>query len=198
MQPHRRLIDLVAATAGLLIVSPLFALIAIAVKIDDGGPVFYRQERVGRGGQPFRMWKFRTMVKDADKQGPLLTVGRDRRVTRVGATLRKTKLDELPQLFNVITGEMTFVGPRPEVQRYVDLYTPEQRRVLALVPGITDEASIKHRHESEVLGRSEDPERTYVEEIMPEKIRINLEYAEHSTVASDLRVIMRTVTKILV
>lgn len=196
MSLSRRLIDIVIATIGLVLLSPLFFLIAVAIKVDDRGPVFYKQQRIGKGGSPFYIWKFRTMVPGADKQGRLLTVGSDRRITRVGALLRKTKLDELPQLINVFLGEMTFVGPRPEVRKYVDLYTPQQRQVLSLVPGITDEASIKYRKESELLGRAEDPDKVYVQEIMPEKIRINLSYAERRTLLTDLKVVLRTLFKL--
>lgn len=166
------------------------------IKLDDKGPVFFRQERVGYKGRPFRIWKFRTMVVDAEKIGKPLTVGRDPRITRVGYWLRKFKLDELPQLFNVLVGEMSLVGPRPEVPKYVALYTPEQRKVLDLVPGITDPASIKYRDESEILGRSPDPDRTYLEEIMPEKIRLNLEYAAHATVWSDFIIVLKTLFRV--
>ncbi len=172
--------------------TPLFLVVAISIKLDDGGPVFFRQERVGQGGKHFRIWKFRTMVVNAEKIGRQITVGRDPRITRVGHWLRKYKLDELPQLFNVLSGDMTLVGPRPEVPRYVALYTPEQRAVLDLLPGITDPASVRYRHESELLAQSNDPERTYIEEIMPEKIRINLAYAEHASLLRDFWVILQT------
>jgi len=188
----KRLFDLFWSALGLLLLLPVFLGIALAIKLDDGGPVFFRQQRIGYRGRPFTMWKFRTMVVDAERRGGSLTVGRDPRVTRVGYWLRKTKLDELPQLWNVLKGEMSLVGPRPEVPRYVALYTEEQRRVLELVPGITDPASIRFRHESELLARSPDPERTYVEVVMPEKIRLNLEYAERATVWSDFLVILQT------
>lgn len=192
MTPWKRAFDVAAAGAGLVVLTPLLALIALAVRLDDGGPVFFRQERVGRGGKPFRMLKFRTMRVDAERVGPQLTVGRDPRVTRVGGLLRKLKLDELPQLLHVVRGEMSLVGPRPEVPRYTALYTEQQRRVLELVPGITDPASIRYRNESEELAASEEPERTYVEMIVPEKIRMNLEYAARATVLSDIGVILRT------
>jgi lipopolysaccharide/colanic/teichoic acid biosynthesis glycosyltransferase len=197
MKPAKRAFDLIASAAGLLVLSPLFVAVAAAVKIGDGGPVFFRQERVGRGGRVFRMWKFRTMVADADRDGVLLTIGADRRITPVGRVLRRVKLDELPQLFNVIAGNMSLVGPRPEVARYVALYTPEQRRVLELVPGITDPASLKYRDESRLLGEAADPEREYVHEVMPDKVRINLEYADRATVLGDVRLILATLLALL-
>lgn len=192
MSIGKRLFDLVFASLGLLVLSPVLALVTLAIKLDDGGPVFFRQERVGFRGTLFRIWKFRTMVVDAEQRGRQLTVGHDPRITRVGAWLRRTKLDELPQLINVLAGEMSFVGPRPEVPHYVALYTPEQRRVLDLVPGITDEASIAYRNENALLGASPDPEQTYIQEIMPAKIALNLACAERASVLRDLGVILRT------
>ena len=188
----KRLFDLFWATVGLFLLWPVFLLVALLIKLEDRGPVFFRQERGGQGAKPFRMWKFRTMVVGADRLGRAITVGRDPRITRIGHLLRATKVDELPQLLNVWRGEMSLVGPRPEVQKYVDLYTEDQRRVLELKPGITDLASVKYRRESELLAASLDPDRTYVEEIMPEKIRLNLEYAAKATLWGDFRVIMLT------
>ncbi len=188
----KRSFDLAASVSGLLVLFPLMLLIAILVKAEDGGGVFFRQERVGRGGRPFRMWKFRTMIPYASALGPSLTVAGDRRITRVGGWLRAHKLDELPQLFNVVAGEMTLVGPRPEVPRYVDMYTPEQRSVLDLEPGITDRASIMFADESALLAGQDDPEGYYIEKVIPEKIRINLEYADQATSLSDLRVLLET------
>lgn len=196
MTPAKRLFDLAAAGTGLLVLAPLLAAIAAVILVEDGRPVFFRQERVGRDGRPFRIWKFRTMVRDAERRGTAITVGRDPRITRIGHWLRRFKLDELPQLWNVVRGEMSLVGPRPEVPRYVALYTPEQRRVLALVPGITDPASIAYRDEAALLAESDDPERLYVERIMPDKIRINLDYAARRSLWSDLRVILETLVKI--
>lgn len=188
----KRIFDLFWATVGLLLLWPVFLLVALFIKVEDGGAVFFRQVRVGWKGRPFRMWKFRTMVMDAERLGRAITVGGDARITRVGHWLRATKVDELPQLINVLTGDMSLVGPRPEVQKYVDLYTPEQRRVLDLRPGITDLASVKYRRESELLATAEDPDRTYVDEIMPEKIRINLDYAGQASLAGDFKVILMT------
>jgi lipopolysaccharide/colanic/teichoic acid biosynthesis glycosyltransferase len=189
----KRTIDLAASLAGLLVLSPLMALIAVLVKVEDGGSVFFTQERIGRGGRPFRMWKFRTMIPYASALGPSLTAAGDSRITRVGGWLRAHKLDELPQLFNVVAGEMTLVGPRPEVPKYVDMYTPDQRSVLDLDPGITDRASIIFAEESALLAEQEDPENYYIEKVIPEKIRINLEYADRATTLSDLAVVLETI-----
>ena len=157
MSRAKRVLDLAVAGAGVVLLSPLFLVLAAVVKTGDGGPVFFRQERVGYQGRPFRMWKFRTMVSDAETRGLPLTVGRDARVTRVGAWLRRLKLDELPQLFNVLVGDMSLVGPRPEVPRYVASYGAAERRVLELVPGLTDEASIRYADESARLATAADP-----------------------------------------
>ena len=188
----KRTFDMIWATVGLLLLWPLFLFVGLLIKLEDGGSIFFRQRRVGRHGHTFRMWKFRTMLVDAELKGSALTVGRDPRITRVGHWLRATKIDELPQLLNVWTGEMSLVGPRPEVQKYVDLYSVGQRQVLGLRPGITDLASVKYRRESDLLAASSDPDRTYVEEIMPEKIRINLEYAAQASAWKDFRVILLT------
>jgi lipopolysaccharide/colanic/teichoic acid biosynthesis glycosyltransferase len=196
MTRAKRTLDLVGAGAGVVLLSPLFLLVALLIKANDGGSVFFRQERVGYRGRPFSIWKFRTMFPGAELHGLPLTVGRDVRVTRVGAWLRRLKLDELPQLFNVLAGEMTLVGPRPEVPRYVASYGLEQQRVLELVPGVTDEASIRYRDESAMLATAEDPEQMYVDEIIPQKIRLNLAYAARATVWTDLRVILATVRQL--
>lgn len=194
----KRIFDLTLCIPGLLVLSPLMLVIMLFIRMDGGKTVFFRQERVGKNGKPFRIWKFRTMVEDAEKLGKQLTVGEDPRITKTGRVLRKTKLDELPQLFNVLKGEMSFVGPRPEVPRYVDLYTDEQKDVLKLTPGITDLASIRYRDENELLAKSDDPEKTYIEEIMPEKIRINLEYAKNANVLTDLGVIFKTLFRVFI
>src|SRR5437879_4879057 len=197
MTRAKRTLDLVTAGAGLVVLAPLLAVVAVLVKTEDGGSVFVRQERVGYHGRTFRIWKFRTMVPDAAARGLPLTVGRDPRVTRVGGWLRRLKLDELPQLFNVLVGDMTLVGPRPEVPCYVASYDAEQRRVLELVPGVTDEASIRYIAESAMLAAALDPERVYVSEIVPDKIRLNLAYAAHATVWTDVRVILATLGQLL-
>jgi lipopolysaccharide/colanic/teichoic acid biosynthesis glycosyltransferase len=188
----KRLFDFWWSMLGLAVLAPLLFLIALLVKAADGGPVFFRQIRVGYRGRPFRIWKFRTMVDQVASRGAELTIGNDPRVTRTGAWLRRFKLDELPQLLNVVVGEMSLVGPRPEVPCYVAQYTTEQRRVLDLTPGITGIASIRYSNESEILGRAADPERTYVEAIMPDKIRLGLAYAARATMWTDFRVVVAT------
>ena len=193
----KRAMDIAISAAALCVLWPVFLLIALAIVIDDPGPVFYRQVRVGRGGRPFRIFKFRTMVVDADKKGLSITVGRDSRITRVGAFLRKTKLDELAQLLNVLCGQMSFVGPRPEVPRYVELYTPYQRQVLLVRPGITDYASIAYRNENDLLAGAEDPERMYIDVIMPDKIELNMKYLREISPLADLRLILKTVIAVI-
>jgi lipopolysaccharide/colanic/teichoic acid biosynthesis glycosyltransferase len=197
MRWEKRAFDFIFSTLGLVFLFPFFFIIALLIKIEDGGPVLFIQKRIGYRGRPFFMYKFRTMVVDADKKGNLLTVGGDPRITKSGRLLRKFKLDELPQLINVLKGEMSLVGPRPEVEKYVNLYTNEQREVLNLYPGITDPASIKYVDENEVLEKAEDPERVYIEKIMPEKIRLNLEYAKNATVITDFMVIIKTLFEII-
>lgn len=189
----KRMMDIAVSAVALCVLWPLYLIIALAIVIDDPGPVFYRQVRVGRGGKPFRIFKFRSMVVDADKKGLEITVGNDRRITRVGAFLRKTKLDELAQLINVLCGQMSFVGPRPEVPRYVEMYTPYQRQVLLVRPGITDYASIAYRNENDLLDAAQDPERMYIEQIMPAKIELNMKYLREISPAADIRLILKTV-----
>lgn len=192
LSDENRWFDTVMSLGGLLVLSPLLLVIALLVKFTSRGPVFFKQERVGRHGEPFQIYKFRTMHVGAEQQGGQLTLGADPRVTRLGRRLRAWKLDELPQLINVVRGEMALVGPRPEVPRYVALYSPEERRVLAVRPGITDPASLAYRNESELFQAHPEPERLYVEEIMPTKLRLNLEYLEQRTFRSDLMVIFDT------
>ena len=193
----KRVMDIVISGAALCVLWPVLLLIALAIVIDDPGPVFYRQVRVGRGGKEFRIFKFRTMVVDADKKGLKITVGRDSRITRMGALLRKTKLDELAQLLNVFLGQMSFVGPRPEVPRYVAMYTPYQRQVLLVRPGITDYASIAYRNENDLLAGAEDPERMYVEEIMPAKLELNMKYLRRVSPLEDIRLILATIAAVI-
>lgn len=197
MTRAKRSFDLAVTIGGLLLVWPLLLLIAVLVKTEDGGAVFFRQERIGRGGRPFRMWKFRTMATHAEKVGPQLTTASDRRITRIGAWLRRRKLDELPQLFNVLAGDMTMVGPRPEVPKYVAMYTPHQRKVLELMPGITDRASIVFADESALLAQTRDFERFYIDRLVPEKIRVNLEYADRATPLRDLGIVLETLGRVL-
>ena len=193
----KRAMDIVVSAAALCVLWPVLALIALAIVVDDPGPVFYRQVRVGRGGKEFRIFKFRSMITDAEKKGLQITVGRDSRITRVGALLRKTKLDELAQLINVFLGQMSFVGPRPEVPRYVRLYTPYQRQVLLVRPGITDYASIAYRSENDLLAAADDPERMYIEEIMPAKIELNMRYLHEISPLSDIRLILKTIAAVV-
>lgn len=193
----RRGLDVLAAGVGGVLLAPFALLAAAAVALDSPGPVLFRQRRVGRGGREFEILKFRSMRTDAEAVGGQLTVGADPRVTRVGRLLRKSKFDEIPQLINVLRGDMALVGPRPEVPKYVALYTAEQRGVLAVRPGITDPASIAFRSESELMGSSDDPERLYVEELMPRKLALNLAYLERRTVASDVGVIVKTLLALL-
>lgn len=188
----KRLFDIIASSIGLIILSPLLLIVAIWIKLDSSGPVFYRQVRVGRKNKDFRIFKFRSMRVGADK-GSLVTIGgRDPRVTRSGYYLRKYKLDEIPQLINVFLGDMSIVGPRPEVRRYVDYWTPEQMRVLDVRPGITDPASIKFRNENELLEKAEDPEEYYINVIMQEKIKLYLEYVDRHSFFYDIGLIFKT------
>lgn len=189
----KRLFDLFLAALGLLLLAPVLLAVALWVVWDSPGPAFFRQQRVGRAGRLFRIVKFRTMHPRAEAAGPAITVGADARITRAGHWLRRTKIDELPQLFNVLLGHMSLVGPRPEVPHYVALY-PESVRdlVLSVRPGITDRASIEFCDESTLLGQSSDPERTYVEQILPIKLRYAAEYARSHTLWSDLKIIVRT------
>jgi lipopolysaccharide/colanic/teichoic acid biosynthesis glycosyltransferase len=190
----KRLFDLLAAIVGLALLWPVFLAIGLAIKLDSPGPVFFRQWRVGRFGVQFRLFKFRTMTVAAEQTGPQITVGSDIRITRVGAVLRRFKLDELPQLIDVVRGTMSLVGPRPEVPRYVQQYSPERRaHLLSVRPGITDFASLRYRNESELLARAADAEREYVEVIMPEKLRVAGNYIDHASMRSDLRLLGLTI-----
>lgn len=194
----KRLFDLLAAILGLLLLAPVMLFVALAIKFDSPGPVFFRQERVGRHGRLFRIHKFRTMVHATNSTGPLITVGADARITRAGAVLRRTKLDELPQLLDVLAGDMSVVGPRPEVPKYVALYPPALReKVLSVRPGITDPVSLRFADESTLLASASDPEREYVEVVMPQKLAAAAAYAEQATLASDIRVVGRTVLTLL-
>lgn len=188
----KRALDIGGAILGLTFLAPILVVIAAAIKCDSPGPVFFLQERIGRGFRPFRIYKFRTMVADAPQGGSAITVGEDPRITRVGRVLRRLKLDELPQLLNVLKGEMSFVGPRPEVSRYVDLYRDDYAEILRMAPGITDLASLKYRNEAQLLGQATNPEQFYVQDILPEKIKLAKEYLCNTSVAFDLRVICLT------
>ena len=188
----KRIFDLLMSGLGLIVLSPLFLILAVWIRLDSPGPVFYRQVRVGRYNKDFRIFKFRSMRVGADK-GSLITIGgRDPRITRSGYFIRKFKLDELPQLINVFIGDMSLVGPRPEVRHYVDYWTPEQMQVLDVRPGITDPASIKYRNENELMEQAEDPERYYIDVIMQEKIRLYLEYVRNHSFWGDIGLIFKT------
>ena len=188
----KRGFDILASGAGLIVLSPLLLGIAVAVRVSSPGPALYRARRVGRFGKEFTLYKFRSMVVGADRRGPGITAAGDSRITGVGRFLRRTKLDELPQLINVLRGEMSLVGPRPEDPRYVALYTPEQRRILEQRPGITSMASLTYRDEERMLS-GEDWERVYVEQVLPAKLAIDLEYAKRATLWQDIMLILRTV-----
>lgn len=193
----KRLFDVIASGLGLLALSPLFAFIALWIKYDSKGPVFYRQIRVGKNNKDFRLFKFRSMRPHSDRLG-LITIGhRDPRVTRSGYYIRKYKLDEFPQLINVFLGDMSLVGPRPEVRKYVDMYSPEQMRVLDVRPGITSPASIRYRNENDILAAADDPDKTYVEVVMPDKIKIDLEYVDKAGLLTDIRLILSTFNVII-
>lgn len=192
-----RFCDIVLSCLGLLLLSPLFVVVAVWIVIDNPGPVFYRQMRVGKDGKDFGLLKFRSMRIGADKES-LITIGEhDSRITRAGYYIRKYKLDELPQLWNVLIGDMSLVGPRPEVRRYVDMYTDEQRQVLTIRPGITDYASIEYIDENRLLAQAEDPDRTYIEEILPAKIALNMRYIKHQTLGEYMKIIFLTLAKII-
>lgn len=191
-----RFFDILFSSLGVVVLSPLFLVLAVWIKLDSKGPVFYKQSRVGKNDEDFRLYKFRTMVVNADKKRLITVGGRDPRVTRAGYFLRKYKLDELPQLVNVLRGNMSLVGPRPEVRKYVEMYTPEQRKVLSVKPGLTDYASIHYIDENEMLAKSDDPEKTYVEVIIPEKIRYNIKYIEHQSVKEYFKIIFMTIRRI--
>jgi lipopolysaccharide/colanic/teichoic acid biosynthesis glycosyltransferase len=188
----KRAIDVIVAMVGLAMLSPLLLVIALLVKLTSPGPVLFRQERIGRGFKPFLICKFRTMVADAPNLGRAITVGKDPRITRLGHFLRKMKVDEFPQLFNVLRGEMSLVGPRPEVPRYVELFREDYQDILQVRPGITDLASIRYRDESTVLQRAEDPEQEYVTRVLPEKIMLAKEYIRHASLWFDLTIVVKT------
>ena len=188
----KRLFDISASFIGLLLLSPILIALAIWIKLDSRGPVFFKQIRVGKGGKDFKILKFRSMYLDSEKSGQITVGDRDPRVTKSGYYIRKYKFDEIPQLFNVLKGEMSIVGPRPEVRRYVNLYTKDQMQILSVRPGITDPASIKYRNENEILEKVEDPEDYYIKVIMQDKIRYNLEYIENKSFHYDIKLIIRT------
>lgn len=193
----KRLMDIFFALLGLVVLFPFLFIIGLVVAMTSRGGVFYRQVRVGKHNKDFRLFKYRTMFVDAEKQGLLTVGGRDPRITPIGYYLRKYKLDELPQLLNVLWGSMSLVGPRPEVRKYVDLYNEEQKKVLNVKPGITDYASLQYFCENDLLAKSSDPEHTYIYEIMPAKLELNKKYISESGVFTDLSVIFKTIKRIL-
>lgn len=192
----KRAFDIVTASLGLFLLSPLLLVISLLIKLDSPGPVFFRQERVGRSFRRFSIYKFRTMVQDAPWRGRSITVGKDPRITRLGRFLRRTKIDELPQLINIIMADMTFVGPRPEIPRYVELFRKDYEEILKIRPGITDLASLKYSNEAEILGQSENPEEQYVNLVLPEKVKLAKEYLRRSSLVFDLTLIFKTLCKL--
>ncbi len=192
----KRLFDIFCSAIGVIILSPLFVILWIAVKLESKGPAFFLQTRVGKNNHDFKLYKFRTMYLDSESRGQLTVGMRDPRITKVGYILRKYKLDELPQLFNVLLGDMSLVGPRPEVRKYVSLYTNEQLKVLSVRPGITDFASIKFINENELLAKAENPEEYYIKYIMPQKLALNLEYINSNLLLKDVSLILKTIVKI--
>lgn len=193
----KRLFDILFSSMGLLVFLPLFISIGLFIKLDSAGPVFYKQKRIGRQFVPFLIYKFRTMVRDADKKGLQITSGEDIRITRIGKFLRKTKIDELPQLINVLKGEMSFVGPRPEVEKYVELYKDDYKCILRVRPGITDISSIKFRDEERVLGNQDDPEDYYKSVLLPEKMKLAKKYIKEASFFYDLSLILSTIFRVI-
>jgi lipopolysaccharide/colanic/teichoic acid biosynthesis glycosyltransferase len=192
----KRVFDVTTAAFGLFLLSPMLILVAIMIKLTSRGPIFFRQQRVGKRFRHFFIYKFRTMIQNAPRQGGPITFGDDPRITRVGRVLRKTKIDELPQLFNVLKGDMSLVGPRPEVPRYVDMFREDYAVILQVCPGITDLASIKYRDEAAILGRAENPEEEYVKRVLPEKIRYAKEYVDKASLLLDFRIILQTMARL--
>lgn len=193
----KRAFDITAAASGLVLLTPVLALVACLVKLSSPGPVWFRQERIGRAFRPFWIYKFRTMVQDAPARGRAITVGQDPRITRIGRILRKLKVDELPQLLNVVKGDMSLVGPRPEVPRYVELFRADYEVILQVRPGITDLASLTYRDEAAVLAEADDPEEAYLRRVLPEKIRLAQDYVRQRSLAWDLRLIVQTLVRLL-
>jgi lipopolysaccharide/colanic/teichoic acid biosynthesis glycosyltransferase len=189
--------DRLVALGGLLLLAPLFFLVAFLIKLDSPGPVFFRQERIGKGFRPFLIYKFRTMVEDAPLKGGPITFGSDPRISRVGRLLRRTKIDELPQLISVLRADMSFVGPRPEVRKYVELFRPDYEEILQIAPGITDLASLKYRDEAALFGESENPEEEYLRHVLPDKIKLAKDYLHKSSFSFDLSLILKTLVRLL-
>lgn len=188
----KRIFDIIFSFFGIVVLLPFYVIISLLIMLESKGGILYKQIRTGKGDVPFKVFKFRTMIPDSFSKGALTIGSRDPRITKVGYYLRKYKLDELPQLFNVLFGDMSFVGPRPEVEKYTKLYNPEQKKVLSVRPGITDYASIKFRNENDLLSLSDDPEKLYIDEIMPEKLKLNLKYINNNNIFKDIKIIFDT------
>ena len=193
----KRIFDFFASLFGIIILSPILIVVSIAIKLDSPGKVFFLQKRIGKNENEFNIYKFRTMVSNAEALGSQITIGKDNRITRVGEFIRKYKIDELPQLFNVIKGDMSLVGPRPEVSKYVQLYTKEQRKVFNVKPGITDLASLKYNDENDILGKVDNPEEYYINVVMQDKLNLNLEYIDKNNIFFDISLILKTIIKCL-
>ena len=191
----KRLFDILFSGFVIICFLPIGAILAILILLESKGGVFFRQERIGQNGVPFYLLKFRSMVTDSESKGKITVGTRDPRITKIGYYIRRYKLDEFPQFINVLKGEMSIVGPRPEVKEYVDLYTTEQRKILSVKPGITDYASLAYFHENELLAKSDNPQETYINEVMPEKIKLNEKYLSNPTLSEDLIIIRKTVLK---
>jgi lipopolysaccharide/colanic/teichoic acid biosynthesis glycosyltransferase len=192
----KRMFDIVVAAVALVVLFPLLVLTALLIKLDSPGPIFFRQERIGRNFRPFGIYKFRTMVQEASAHGGLITVGEDRRITRVGRILRKTKVDEIPQLINILKGEMAIVGPRPEIRYYVELFRRDYEEILKVRPGLTDLASLKYQNETALLGKAANPEAEYMTRVLPEKIRLAKDYLHRSSFLFDVGLILKTLFKL--
>lgn len=193
----KRIFDIILSLTAIIMLLPVIIIIAILIAFDSTGGVFFKQIRVGKNNKDFGLLKFRTMVTDASKSGLLTVGGRDPRITKVGYYLRKYKLDELPQMFNVLNGSMSIIGPRPEVRKYVDMYNEEQLKVLSVQPGISDYASIQYINENDILAKSNNPEQTYIDEIMPAKLELNLKYIKEKGLITDIKIILLTIYKII-
>jgi lipopolysaccharide/colanic/teichoic acid biosynthesis glycosyltransferase len=193
----KRIFDVAASIIGLIVLLPLFIIIAILIKLNDKGPIFYKQKRIGQNFKPFKLLKFRTMIVNADKIGPAVTKDGDPRITKIGKFLRKTKLDELPQLWNVIRGDMSIVGPRPEVEKYIQYYEDDYKEILKVKPGITDYATIKFRNEEEILSKYDDTESAYIKYVLPEKIKLYKTYIKEISFLTDLKIIFWTLWRIV-
>ena len=192
----KRIFDIVVSLVGLILLLPLLVFVAVLIKLDSRGPIFFRQQRIGMVFRPFQILKFRTMIDNAQRRGGLITFARDTRITRVGRILRQTKIDELPQLINVLRGDMTFVGPRPEVPEFVELFRQDYEEILTVRPGMTDLASLKYRDEATVLGHSANPQEEYLRRVLPDKINLNKEYIKRSSFFFDLTLILKTLLKL--